>query len=190
MNQPIRKRMKKEEREQQILEAARKVFNEKGYNGATTIEIAQEAGITEVTLFRYFSSKQDMFMKAIEPILTETLQQVIRTSNGLSSKERIKQILQDRITLISKHYQLIKMVLMEDQFVDELPSVHIVSKMADLLKQAITEMEIPKEKEEVILRMVMGTTLTFLFMPENNEQKVSQIVAQMVESICIENGDE
>ncbi|GAV21847.1 TetR/AcrR family transcriptional regulator [Carboxydothermus pertinax] len=187
MNHSIQKRMKKEEREQQILEAARNVFIEKGYRGATTVEIAQRAGISEVTLFRYFSSKQDIFMKSIEPILTETLQEVIQTSNRLSSKERIKQLLQDRITLISKHHRLIKMVLMEDQIDDELPSVHLISKMIRLLKQAISEIQVQKEKEEVILRLVMGMILTFLFMPENDKQKVNQIIAQMVDSICIEN---
>jgi len=186
MTEQTRKRMKKEEREQQILEAARKVFIEKGFKGATTIEIAQEAEISEVTLFRYFSSKQELFMKSVEPILTKTLHQVIQTTNGQESRERIRQILQDRITFISKNHQLIKMILMEDQIDDELPSIQIVNRIQGLLKQAIQEMKISKEKENIILRMVMGMTLTFLFMPEKDEREVGLIVAQMIDSICPE----
>ena len=45
-------RMSRKDRQYQILEAALTVFIEKGYNGATTAEIAKAANISEVTLFR------------------------------------------------------------------------------------------------------------------------------------------
>jgi AcrR family transcriptional regulator len=37
------------------------VVSEKGYLGATTREIARVAGVTELTLFRHFGSKQRLF---------------------------------------------------------------------------------------------------------------------------------
>ncbi|MDR1417021.1 MAG: TetR/AcrR family transcriptional regulator, partial [Prevotellaceae bacterium] len=40
--------------EQAILEAARKVFFQKGLNGATTQEIANEAGVNKALLHYYF----------------------------------------------------------------------------------------------------------------------------------------
>ncbi len=43
-----------------ILDAALKVFAEKGYRGATTRLIAQEADVNEVTLFRHFGSKEGL----------------------------------------------------------------------------------------------------------------------------------
>jgi AcrR family transcriptional regulator len=46
---------------QQLLEATMKLISEKGYLGATTREIAQEAGVTELTLFRHFGSKERLF---------------------------------------------------------------------------------------------------------------------------------
>jgi len=48
-----------------ILEAGLRVFSKKGYLGATTREIANEAGIAEVTLFRQFSSKERLFEEVI-----------------------------------------------------------------------------------------------------------------------------
>jgi AcrR family transcriptional regulator len=48
-----------------ILETALKLFSKKGYIGATTKEIAREAGIAEVTLFRYFPSKERLFEEVI-----------------------------------------------------------------------------------------------------------------------------
>jgi AcrR family transcriptional regulator len=48
-----------------ILKTALKLFSKKGYIGATTKEIAREAGIAEVTLFRYFPSKERLFEEVI-----------------------------------------------------------------------------------------------------------------------------
>jgi len=47
--------------EQKIIDAALKIFSEKGYVGATTMAIAEEAGLSEKTLFRRFKSKENLF---------------------------------------------------------------------------------------------------------------------------------
>ncbi|MCL4491076.1 MAG: TetR/AcrR family transcriptional regulator [Nitrospirae bacterium] len=48
-----------------ILEAALRLFSQKGYLGATTREIARESGIAEVTLFRHFPSKERLFEETL-----------------------------------------------------------------------------------------------------------------------------
>lgn len=48
-----------------IVDAALKMFSEKGYLGATTKELAREAGIAEVTLFRHFPSKEQLFEEVL-----------------------------------------------------------------------------------------------------------------------------
>jgi AcrR family transcriptional regulator len=47
--------------EKEILDAALKVFAKKGYDAATTRAIAEESGFTEMTLFRKFQTKQNLF---------------------------------------------------------------------------------------------------------------------------------
>lgn len=47
--------------EERILEAALLLFSQKGYHAVTTKEIAHHAGVSEMTLFRHFSSKQNLF---------------------------------------------------------------------------------------------------------------------------------
>lgn len=64
-----------------ILETALKLFSKKGYLGATTREIAKEAGIAEVTLFRYFPSKEMLFEEMLKshsflPELRELLPEI------------------------------------------------------------------------------------------------------------------
>jgi AcrR family transcriptional regulator len=46
---------------ERLLGATMKLVSEKGYLGATTREIAHEAGVSEITLFRHFGSKEKLF---------------------------------------------------------------------------------------------------------------------------------
>lgn len=48
-----------------ILEAAARLFGDHGYRGATTRRIALEAGVSEVTLFRQFGTKEALLREAI-----------------------------------------------------------------------------------------------------------------------------
>lgn len=52
--------------EVRIVEAAVQLFSRQGYKGTSTREIAQLAGVNEVTLFRYFARKADLFRAAAE----------------------------------------------------------------------------------------------------------------------------
>lgn len=50
-------------RKEEIILSAIKVFSEKNYNASTTAEIAREAGISEGTLYKHFSSKKELFLE-------------------------------------------------------------------------------------------------------------------------------
>jgi len=52
-------------RKQQILEAAIKVFAEKGFYLATTKEIAEIADVSEGTIYNYFDTKEDLLLGLI-----------------------------------------------------------------------------------------------------------------------------
>jgi AcrR family transcriptional regulator len=69
-----------------ILETALKLFSKKGYLGATTKEIAKDAGIAEVTLFRHFPSKERLFGEVLNtysflPILRGLLPEISHMSS-------------------------------------------------------------------------------------------------------------
>ncbi len=49
-------------KEQKIIEAAEKIFAQVGFTNAKMEEIAAEAGITKVTLYAYFKSKENLQM--------------------------------------------------------------------------------------------------------------------------------
>jgi TetR/AcrR family transcriptional regulator len=54
------------DRKHQLLETALDVFSRKGFEGATTKEIASAAGITEALIFRHFPSKQALYTAVLD----------------------------------------------------------------------------------------------------------------------------
>ena len=61
-----------DETEQKILDAALKIFAEKGYKGATTGSIVEEAGFNESTLFRKFETKKNLY----DVVLTKNTEKI------------------------------------------------------------------------------------------------------------------
>lgn len=57
-----------EERRNEILDAAEKLFGEKGFDGTSTNDILNEVGIARGTLYYHFSSKEDILDAMIERI--------------------------------------------------------------------------------------------------------------------------
>lgn len=55
-----------EDRRDQIIEAAMRVFAQKGFTRATNKDIAREAGITPGLIYYYFESKEDLLKSIIE----------------------------------------------------------------------------------------------------------------------------
>lgn len=54
-----------------ILETSMKLFAEKGFSGTTTKEIAETAGVNQALIFRYFSTKRDLYGAIIEKKIEE-----------------------------------------------------------------------------------------------------------------------
>jgi AcrR family transcriptional regulator len=63
--------------EQTILEAAKKVFLQKGLKGATTQEIANEAGVNKALLHYYFRSKESLYLAVFADTIKTNLPSII-----------------------------------------------------------------------------------------------------------------
>ncbi len=57
-----RKEREKEHRKEEILDAAQKVFFEKGLSASTMDEIAEAAELSKGTLYLYYKSKEDLYL--------------------------------------------------------------------------------------------------------------------------------
>ncbi|MEW6267080.1 MAG: TetR/AcrR family transcriptional regulator [Thermodesulfobacteriota bacterium] len=60
-----RPRLTGEERRAQIINAALKIFAQKGFKGARTKEIASEAEISETLVFQHFKTKNQLYLESL-----------------------------------------------------------------------------------------------------------------------------
>jgi AcrR family transcriptional regulator len=78
-----RKEREKEQRRDDILEAAKKVFFEKGLSAATMDEIAEAVELSKGTLYLYYGSKEDLYLAVMMrglKLLTEMFREVAERS--------------------------------------------------------------------------------------------------------------
>ena len=57
--------------QERILATAAGLFARHGYNGTSTREIAAQADVNEVTIYRYFRRKRDLYCAALESELAK-----------------------------------------------------------------------------------------------------------------------
>lgn len=88
---------KKQETRERIMGIALKLFSEQGYYSTTTKEIAEKAGLNEITLFRHFGSKENLFQ--------ETTEQYVHSIDIKGEIKRlIKQDFEESMIEISRDY--------------------------------------------------------------------------------------
>jgi TetR/AcrR family fatty acid metabolism transcriptional regulator len=71
-------RQKSDQKRRRILEAAVKVFAQKGYHGARVAAIASGAGVADGTIYLYFHNKEDILVSLFDEVMDEHLQQARR----------------------------------------------------------------------------------------------------------------
>jgi TetR/AcrR family transcriptional regulator len=70
-NPTTRKERERLEHRRQILESAERVFVCKGYHTATVDEIARDAEFAAGTIYNFFESKEDLYIRVIEKVVRE-----------------------------------------------------------------------------------------------------------------------
>jgi AcrR family transcriptional regulator len=61
----------RDDRREQIKQAALRLFARRGFDGTKTSLIAAEAGISEGLIYRYFSSKDELYAELVEQLMEE-----------------------------------------------------------------------------------------------------------------------
>jgi AcrR family transcriptional regulator len=99
------------EREEQLLAAARKVFRDKGYDGATVAQIVEEAGVAQGTFYLYYPSKKDVFFALGQHLFEEMASHVTDEVAGeLPLDERVRAITAACFDASRENSDLVKLV--------------------------------------------------------------------------------
>jgi AcrR family transcriptional regulator len=106
--------MSAENTRDRILKASLKLFSQKGFLGATTREIAREAGVAEVTLFRHFPSKVKLFEDVIRRYsFLPVLKEVLPGLEQAESEEALVDIARRFLALLAERTDFIRIMLAE-----------------------------------------------------------------------------
>ncbi|HEU0023036.1 MAG TPA: TetR/AcrR family transcriptional regulator [Thermoleophilaceae bacterium] len=63
---PRRRRLSRTDRRELMLDAAQRVFGERGYRAASMDDIARGSGVTKALLYEHFASKEDLYETCVE----------------------------------------------------------------------------------------------------------------------------
>jgi len=61
------RRLPAQDRKRQIIDSARELFASQSYRKVGTADVAKAAGVSEPALYRYFSSKKELFLATLRP---------------------------------------------------------------------------------------------------------------------------
>ncbi len=185
--------MPEEETRERILDAATEIFASQGYTGATTRAIAALAGVNEVTLFRHFGSKRNLFQAMVErnsalPWMEKALQSEI---TGDLHRD-LTSIATYILTMMIQHHREILMSLVEAQRQPEMQPVitfipsQLRQALAGFLQQQVRQGAVrpvdPLVAAQALLGMLLAYSIGTGTLPEGlAQQPTGEVAAQFVD---------
>lgn len=139
-------------KEEQILNAAKKLFTNYGFKKVSMDEIASEAGVTKKTVYTYFSSKEELLKYCIKEEL-QNMRKIIENveSKKLDFMETVHQVIYNLLKY-KKNCKFLKMLFKESEILknEQLKdNLKIVDKEIQNYIRKELELAIQKEKIEV-----------------------------------------
>jgi AcrR family transcriptional regulator len=168
-----------------ILKAAVSLFSSKSFNGTTTKEIAQEAGIAEGTIFRHFPNKLEILYGVADSLMpmvgVETLKSAIEESRKMDAEQALKHIMHNRFELLSEARDVLRIILSEMQYDSHLREVYmgkVYKPIIEMVKDFFTERMRDGEFRAVdpnLPTIIMFASIIYIvadqYLLENNEGK-------------------
>ena len=84
----------KAETRRSIIESARRLFKERGYNGVGIDAIMADAGLTHGGFYAHFDSKQDLFAEAISENGLEEMLEILRNEGVHDPAEQFRRVIE------------------------------------------------------------------------------------------------
>lgn len=118
-----------------ILKAAQRLFASQGFDGTTTRDLAQAAGVAEGTLFRHFANKKAILVEVATAGWVEILTDLLTELSEMGSYKAVAQVMRRRMFNLQHNSELMRVCFMEAQFHPDLREQiqkEVISKMTDV----------------------------------------------------------
>ncbi|MEU4401432.1 TetR/AcrR family transcriptional regulator [Micromonospora orduensis] len=164
---PAFKRLPRAVREQQMLDAAVKVFSRRGFHAASMDEIAEDAGISKPMVYAYLGTKEELFVACLHREGTRMMQAIAgAAAPDLPADERLWRGLRAFFGFVGAHRDgwavLYRQARGEQPFAGELAAMRarLVEVVAGMLDHALRAegREITAIDLEVVAYALVGAT--------------------------------
>jgi AcrR family transcriptional regulator len=166
-------------RREEILEAATRLFAEHGYSDTITQTLAEALQVGKGTLYRYFPSKRDLFLAAVDRVMQRLREQVDASIVGVDDPlERIARAIRAYLSFFAEHPEYVELLIQDRaQFKDRKKPAyfeyqdHRVVRWRELYRSLIAQGRVramPVERiTDVINHLLYGTMFTNYFTGEH-----------------------
>ena len=97
-----------------IMQAAVDLISTKGYNGTSTLQIAEHAGLSQATLFKYFQTKEDLLTAILHPVVPGLFGRFFEELLAFNTtEEKVHYLVHNRMAYLKKNRALMKIILQE-----------------------------------------------------------------------------
>mgnify|MGYP003414226734 CR=1 FL=1 len=147
------------ETSKKIMKVALKLFSEQGYYPTTTKQIAEEAGVNELTIFRHFGSKSNLFQVTTEYyVIDSKIDSILKNTEDLNFEEAMFIITNRIYKLLIQNTKLYKVQMKlsdnERDFVKLKLSRKIISILKDCFKELKENNKIKGEPEIMAVTLI------------------------------------
>lgn len=111
-----------------LILASLDLFSRQGYHGTSTAQIANQAGVSQATLFKYFKTKEKLLLEMLEPVIPALFTDFFIVIKDISELEELIPVLvQDRIAFIERNQSILTILFQEVQVNAELKKTILTS---------------------------------------------------------------
>jgi AcrR family transcriptional regulator len=101
-------------RQDEILEAAARLFAQHGYSNTDTQLLADKLGVGKGTLYRYFPSKRDLFLAVVDRVMRVLREEVDAVMAGIADPlEGIAAGIRAYLAFFAEHPQYVELLIQE-----------------------------------------------------------------------------
>ena len=113
VTRPGTRRLPRDQRVAIIMQGARDVLRERGYEQFLTSEVAERCGISEGTIYKYFATKRDLLIQVAEAWFEEFLTTETPPNVQRPIRDRLFHVIWNNLSLVRRQPTLSRFVLME-----------------------------------------------------------------------------
>ena len=196
----------KTQKQQAVLEAALKLFAEKGYANTSTAEIAKVAGVSVGTVFKQYKTKEQILISAILPMIHEFAPKI----SQLTEEEKIEQLnkipnfevfvtllFKERVEFVNKNKDILTVIIKEAIYNDDLKALLapiVISSVPRVLSLPIEHFKKNNDIKDIPTELIISSLTTILlgfflryllygFGNLDTDSEIDSLVSQFVNGI-------